>query len=138
MSHQEVRSLSNSFQDVRLVSLASWSKAAEITPRDQGGPYVVIQEGYAPQDLAVTVHEYILSRSGKWLALGHFYHLPVAERRAEFVFGTAAEVMKVLGDLPGNVSVFGAGEPAEASPEDVAGDELTSVIRAKHSGKQSP
>lgn len=137
MSHQEVRSLSNNFQDVRLVSLASWSKAAEITPRDLGGPYVVIQEGYAPHDLAVTVHEYILSRSGKWLALGHFYHLPVDDRRAEFVFGTAAEVMKVLGDLPGKVSVFGSGEVVEAPPEAGAGDELTSVIQAKQAGKQA-
>ena len=137
MSNQEVRSLSNNFQDVRLVSLASWSKAAEITPRDQGGPYVVVQEGYAPHDLAVTVHEFILCRSGKWLALGHFYRLPVDERRAGFVFGTAAEVMKVLGDLPGKVSVFGAGEVVEDPPENATGDELTSVIQAKQSGKQS-
>jgi len=137
MSNQEARSLSNNFQDVRLVSLASWSKAAEITPRDQRGPYVVLQEGYAPGDLAVTVHEYILSRSGKWLALGHFYHLPVADRRAEFVYGTAAEVMKVLGDLPSKVAIFVPGEVAETPPADAAGDELTSVIQAKQSGKQA-
>jgi hypothetical protein len=35
MSNVYLRNITNSFQDVRLVSLASWRQAAEITPRDR-------------------------------------------------------------------------------------------------------
>ena len=131
MSNEWSRTITNSFQDVRLVSLASWSKAAEIFPRDQGGPYVVTQEGCSPNDLSMAPDEFILSRSGKWLPLGLFYGLPVPERRAAFVFGTAGEVMKVLADLPSKVAVFQPAEPTDAPAEDGATDELASVVRAK-------
>jgi hypothetical protein len=90
MANLNLRNITNSFQDVRLASLASWSKANEITPRDRGGPYVVTQEGYDPEDLKVIPDEFVLGRSGKWLSIGLFYRMPVAERRAEFIFGTAA------------------------------------------------
>ena len=47
MSNIYLRNITNtnSYQDVRLVSLASWRQAGEITPRDRGGPYMVTQEG---------------------------------------------------------------------------------------------
>ena len=38
MPNLNLRNITNNFQDVRLASLASWSKANEITPRDRGGP----------------------------------------------------------------------------------------------------
>lgn len=100
MSNQNLRNLTNSFQDVRLVSLATWRQAAEISPRDRGGPYVVMQEGYDPEDTKMIADEFVLGRSGQWLSLGQFYQLPVPERRAEFIFGTAAEVMQMMGALP--------------------------------------
>lgn len=131
MSDQYARAITNSFQDVRLVSLASWSKASEIIPRDQNGPYVVTQEGCDPTDMTMCPDEFILGRSGKWLSLAYFYKLPIPERRLEFVFGTAGEVMKVLADLPGKVTVFRPGDVATGSPEDAAPDELSAVIGAK-------
>jgi len=130
MSNENSRSLSNNFQDVRLVSLASWSKAAEISPRDRGGPYVVTQEGYDPQDFGMKADEFVLGRSGKWLSLAHFYRMPVEDRRAEFVFGTAAEVMQVLSALTSRVAVIRPGDAAAAPAADPAGDEMAAAMKS--------
>lgn len=120
MSDQNLRNLSNNFQEVRLVSLASWAAAKEISPCDRGGPYMVTQEGYDPEDLKLIPDEFALGRSGKWLSLGHFFRMPVAERRAEFVFGTAGEVMQMMSALPPKAVVLRPGdetEPAAPNPE---------------------
>jgi hypothetical protein len=129
MSNINLRNITNSFQDVRLMSLASWRQAAEITPRDRGGPYVVLQEGFDPEDLTMTPDEFVLGRSGKWLSLSYFYKMDVPERRAEYVFGTAAEVMQMMGDLPSKASLLRPGEKARtnASPED---DEMAAALKA--------
>src|SRR4026207_1032299 len=104
MANLNLRSITNSFQDVRLVSLSSWKQASEIVPRDRGGPYVVMQEGYSPHDMTMSGDEFVLGRSGKWLPIGLFYKMPVPERRAEFIFGTAAEVMQMMSNLPSKVT----------------------------------
>jgi len=128
MSNINLRNITNSFQDVRLVSLASWKQAKEINPRDRGGPYVVMQEGYDPEDATLTPDEFVLGRSGKWLSLGHFYKMPVPERRAEFVFGTVAEVMQMMGNLTPKPQLMRPGAPAdEAAP---AADEMAAAIQA--------
>lgn len=130
MSKHDARKLTNSFQDVRLVSLAGWSKAAEIIPKDRNGPYVVLQEGYAPEDVTMTPAEYVLGRSGSWLPLHTFYKLPVPERRAEFIFGTAGEVMSVVGSLPGKVTLFGSSAVAEQGADPAEPDEMAKAIQA--------
>lgn len=129
MSNIDLRNITNSFQDVRLVSLASWRQAAEITPRDRNGPYVVLQEGFDPDDLTLTADEFILGRSGKWLSLGHFYRMPVPERRSEFVFGTAAEVIQMMRDLPSKTMLLRpeSGKEPAAAPEE---DEMAAALRA--------
>jgi len=129
MSNMNLRNITNSFLDVRLVSLASWRQANEIMPRDRGGPYVVLQEGYDPEDPKVIAEEFVLGRSGEWLSLGLFYKMPVPERRAEFIFGTAAEIMQMMEKLtPKPVIVRpGAGEPATSdAPE---GDEMAAALK---------
>jgi len=68
MSNLNLRSITNSFLDARLVSLASWRQAKEIVPRDHGGPYVVLQEGYDPGDPKLTPNEFILGRANGWLS----------------------------------------------------------------------
>ena len=136
MSNLNLRNITNSFQDVRLASLASWRQASEFTPRDHGGPYVVLQEGYDPGDPKVIADEFVLGRSGKWLSLSHFYRMPVPERRAEFIFGTAAEVMEMMRDLPSKVQVIRPGAPAETEPAAPGTDEMAAALQA---GKgQSP
>jgi len=135
MSNLNLRNITNSFQDVRLASLASWKQAAEITPRDRGGPYVVLQEGYDPGDPKVIPDEFVLGRSGKWLPLGLFYRMPVPERRAEFIFGTAAEVMQMMSNLPSKVQIIRPGAPAEAAPAAPETDEMAAALQA---GKNQP
>jgi hypothetical protein len=126
-----LRNITNSFLDVRLVSLSSWRQANEITPRDRGGPYVILQEGYDPNDPNVSPDEFVLGRSGKWLPLGLFYRLPVPDRRAEFIFGTAAEVMAMMGNLTSAVVIF---RPADKQGE-AATPESDEMIEALHKGK---
>jgi hypothetical protein len=130
MSNLNLRNISNSFQDVRLASLASWRQANEFNPRDRGGPYVVLQEGYDPEDPKVIADEFVLGRSGKWLSLGLFYRMPVPERRAEFIFGTAAEVMEMMGRLPSKVQVVRPGPPAEGEPAAPETDEMAAALQA--------
>ena len=128
-----LRNITNSFQDVRLVSLASWRQAAEFTPRDRGGPYVVLQEGYDPDDPKVIAEEFVLGRAGKWLSLGLFYKMPVPERRAEFIFGTAAEVMQMMQNLPSKPAIVRPGAAEEAEPGAPEGDEMAAAFQAGRS-----
>jgi len=141
MSKSNVCTISNSFQDVRLISLAAWRQAGEFSPRDRGGPYVVTQEAIDPEDIKGRADEYVLGRSGKWLALGHFYQLPVPERREQFVFGTAAEVMQIMSDLPSKPVIMRPGDRVEGDAEPAAGtDEMATAIqaaKAKSSGAAS-
>ena len=128
-----LRNLTNSFLDVRLVSLASWQQAAEISPRDRNGPYMVIQEGYDPEDLTVTAHEFVIGRSGKWILLAHFFRLPVVERRAEFVFGTAAEVIQMMNGLPSQATILGGAGAGQTTSAETAPDDMMNVFQAAKS-----
>lgn len=75
--------------------------------------------------------QFILGRSGKWLSLGYFYNLAVPERRAEFVFGTAAEVMQMMSDLPSKVAMFNRPSAEEQTKPAAAGsDEMATAIHA--------
>ena len=135
MSNLNLRNITNSFQDVRLASLATWKQASQFNPRDRGGPYVVMQEGFDPEDPKFIPDEFVLGRSGKWLSLSFFYRMPVPERQAEFVFGTVAEVMQMMGSLPPKVQILRPGSSAggeSAAPET---DEMAAALRA---GKTEP
>jgi hypothetical protein len=129
MSNLNLHNITNSFQDVRLVSLRGWRQANEIAPRDRGGPYVVLQEGYDPQDVKAIPTEFLIGRSGQWLPLAHFYKLPVPRRREEFIFGTAAEVMQMMSDLPSKPAILGhdTRTTIEPTPDD---DEIAAAIEA--------
>jgi hypothetical protein len=130
MSNMNLRNITNSFQDVRLVSLASWRQAAEFTPRDRGGPYAVLQEGFDPEDPKVIAEEFVLGRAGRWLSLGLFYKMPVPERRAEFIFGTAAEVMQMMSNLPSKPVIVRPGGKEEAEADAPEGDEMAAAFQA--------
>jgi hypothetical protein len=129
MTNLNLRNITNSFRDVRLVSLASWRQANEITPRDRGGPYVVLQEGFDPEDMTMTPDEFVLGRSGKWLSLGYFYKMSIPERRSEFVFGTAAEVMQMMEHLPSKVVLLRSDSKDQSSPT-AESDEMVAALKA--------
>jgi hypothetical protein len=130
MSNLNLRSITNNFGDVQLASLASWKGAAEFEFRDRGGPYVVIQQGYDPEDPTVTPDEFVLGRSGRWLSLSLFYRLPVPERRAEFIYTTAAEVMETMSKLAPKPQLIRPGKDqavAAALPDE---DEMVQALKA--------
>ena len=131
MNKLHLRTITNHFQDVRLASLASWRQAGEINPRDRGGPYIVTQEGYDPDDLTMTPDEFVLGRSGKWLSLSIFFRMPVAERRQEFVFGTAAEVMYLMSELPSKAVMLDRKEKVSDEPIDMENDEMAAAYEAQ-------
>ena len=131
-----LRNISNHYQDVKLISLSTWRQANEITPRDRNGPYVVMQEGYDPEDMKMIPEEFVLGRSGRWLSIAHFYKMPVAERREEFIFGTVGEVMKMMSDLPSKAQLLRpAGKETEASGAPAPDDEMAAAFQA---GRQNP
>ena len=140
MANLNLHNITNSFQDVRLVSLASWRQANQIVPRDRGGPYVVLQEGYDPQDMTMSADEFVLGRSGRWLSLGQFYRMPVPDRRAEFVFGTAAEVMQIMSNLPSKPLLFRPEDKDDQKGAIVVpeNDEMAAAIQAGRTQKSAP
>jgi hypothetical protein len=129
MSNINLRKITNSFQDVRLGSLASWkARADEFIPHDPNGPYVVTQQGHDPDDATLSPDEFILRRSGEWLSLSSFYQLPEPDR-AEFVFRTAAEVMQVMNDLPPKVRIIRPGAEEKAAPAPAEADGMGAAIQ---------
>jgi len=129
MSRTDYHTITNHFQDVQLVSLSSWRQAKEITPRDRGGPYVVLQEGLDPNDPKLIPTQFVIGRAGKWLPLALFFRMPVPERQREFIFGTAAEVIQMMSDLPSKAAILSLvpqTKPEEPNPED---EEIASAIR---------
>jgi hypothetical protein len=140
MNRADLKTITNSFRDVRLLTLAGWRQAKEINPRDHGGPYVVLQEGFDPEDSKMLPDEFVLGRSGKWLSLGFFYKLPVPDRRAEYVFGTAAEVMQVMEALAAKVSMLRPGAEGDKLNGPAAEDEMGQALhsaRGKSAGSAS-
>lgn len=137
MNLANLRRISNDFTAVRLVSLRTWSAASTITPRDQGGPYVVTQEGYDPEDTKMLPDEFLLGRSGHWLSTRFFFQMPVAERRQEYVFGTAAEVALLMRELPPKAVIIRPGDKPVA-PEGAAAevDDMKSAFDAAR--KENP
>lgn len=131
MDESNVRAITNSFQDVRLVSLKDWRKAEEIEPRDQGGPYMVVQEGYDPLDAKARSDEFVLGRHGKWVCLGIYFRLPGEVRRREYVFGTAAEVISILESLPSDASTTAPGPIEELAHDETSDDLKDAFLSAK-------
>ena len=133
MSNINLRNISNSFLDVRLGSLSSWSRADEFNLHDPGGPYVVTQEGYDPDDATTTPDEFILCRTGEWLSLSFFFHLPEPDR-SNFVFHTAAEVMEIMNGLPSKVQISRPGAEKKAGPAIAEVDEMAAVLQKEKAG----
>ena len=130
MSKIDLKNITNSFRDVHRVSMASWSVAHEIYPRDHGGPHVVTQDGYDPEDMKVIADEFIPGRSGKWLSFSYFFRMSVPERRAEFIFGTAAEVMAMMEGLPSKVAILRPGGELQSVPTPPESDEMAAAYEA--------
>lgn len=121
--------ITNHVDAVQLLSLKDIKMASEIPGRDRNGPYIVMQNAYDPEDPTMTPEDFLLGKSGAWLATKWFIGLPVPERRKEFVFATAAEVIELLESLIHGVSVT---RPQGAPPEAAAGDDpLSQLVQSR-------
>jgi hypothetical protein len=130
MNRSDYRNITNSFRDVQLISLHHWAMASEIQPQDHGGPYVITQLGFDPEDLTFTPDEFVLGRSGMWLSLSYFFQMSVPARRAEFVFGTSAEVMSLMSLLPSAVRILRPDTEIESPKSDDLVDEMRQALEA--------
>ena len=128
MDQSHLRAISNDYQDVKLVSLKGWQRADEILPRDAGGPYVVLQEAYDSDDLKTEYDEFLLGKSGEWVSIAIFFRLPADLRVQEFVFGTAAEVIELMENLPEKAHIYRKGESLAAAELD-ASDDLGNIFQ---------
>lgn len=132
MKLENLRLLTNDYQDMRLISLRHWKLAMEIPGRDAGGPYLVVQEGYDPEDPKMLADEFVLGRSGKWLSVGLFLKLPLVTRRAEFLFAAVPEVVQLIQNLPSKTSVLSScKEEALTSAEPMQDDLNETFIMAR-------
>ena len=134
MTTEPLHNLSNHFLDLRLVSLRSWRLARDIVPRDDGGPYMVVQSGYDPEDLRMQADEFVLGRAGKWMPVGVMLKLPAELRRREFVFGMASEVMQLIDGLPRQAVVWSARDGDTQEQGEVDPDELGEAFLAAKQG----
>lgn len=123
------RKLNNDFDSARLISLKHLEMAAEIPGRDHGGPYVVMQVGYDPADPTMTAFDFLLGRSGAWLATQWFFCLPVAERRQQYIFATAGEVIELMENLPHEVAIIRPDAPVPGQPVN-HDDPLNQLVRS--------
>ncbi|HOC00425.1 MAG TPA: hypothetical protein PKM43_16970 [Verrucomicrobiota bacterium] len=133
MSPANLCRVTNDFRCVRLVSLRKSRIASTIVPRDPGGPFMVAQEGYDPQDVKMTPDTFLLGRSGRWLSTADFFRMSVADRRREYVFGTAAEVATLLRELPPQPVIFRPDDLPEAARPSETDDMKTALEAARQS-----
>ncbi len=125
--------LTNNFDSARLLSLKNLKQASEIPGCDRNGPYVVMQHAYDPEDPTMTPEDFLLGKSGAWLATKWFVGLPVDQRRKEFIFATSTEVIALLEDLTHGVAIT---RPQGSPPEAAEGDDaLNQLIQ---SGTKNP
>ncbi|HOY60657.1 MAG TPA: hypothetical protein PK640_21255 [Verrucomicrobiota bacterium] len=137
MNPENLHRITNDFRCVRLVSLRRSSLASAIVPRDSGGPFMVAQEGYDPQDAKMTPDTFLLGRSGRWLSTADFFRMPAADRRREYVFGTAAEVATLLRELPPQPVILRPDDLPEAAPSSEP-DDMQAALDAVRQSTPGP
>lgn len=81
----------------------------------------------------MTSGEFVLSRSGKWLGLGVFFGMSIAERWQGFIFATAGEALRMMRDLPSEAVVW---HPTPHIVEAIATIETDEMAAAYHSSKK--
>jgi hypothetical protein len=127
MDLSKYHNITNHYQDVHLISLRTWADAATIQPQDNGGPYLIAQEGFDPEDVTLTPDEFLLGRGGVWVSTRHFFRMGKEARRAEYIFGTAAEVAALMSSLPAKPAILRPGSPEPSA--DVPDDGLQAAYR---------
>lgn len=82
--------ITNRFTDFRLLELSQLTRHP-----GHRGPYMVVQEGVDPKDIAGRECTFVLTHKGTWMHFYLFLMLPKAVRNQFAVFETIADVMQL-------------------------------------------
>lgn len=128
MSGEETHVLTNSFLAVRLIALHEQPEF----PDEGVGPFLVVQRGLDPEDVEVVPGDFVLTRNGTWLRVEAFVGLGWEEGHEMACFPSAAEVIRLMEELPPRPTVARGSESQAESSDPDAGDQafFTAVIRA--------
>lgn len=107
-SQRPSRILTNHYPDFQLQELGRW-----LGDGSQRGPYLISQDGAAPEDPQQRHCTFVLTRRGTWLHYYLFLALPEEVRRRCALFDTTREALECAGGLSGGPRV----EDAHTLPE---------------------
>ena len=82
--------LTNSYQKIKMFNLH--------LADDGKGPFILAQDGYAPDDETLTTRPFLLRNDGTWVLSYHFACLPKKEQW-RFAFESMVEVVKILEEI---------------------------------------
>jgi hypothetical protein len=134
------RTITNSYQDFQLLELS------KLLHRTSGrGPFMVVQDGSAPDDSSSRHCSFVLTHRGTWL---HYYlYLALPEQvRQVAMFDTVADVFARAETMPVHVKVEDAmslqellrDEGFEPGIADEHGRALLEELRLRHPGDRLP
>ncbi|MFM8469989.1 MAG: hypothetical protein ACKODH_08465 [Limisphaerales bacterium] len=134
------RTYTNHYQDFQLLELS------KLLHTEGRGPFMVVQEGAAPDDSAMRHCSFVLTRRGTWLHYYLFLALPEEVRRRIAMFDTVPEVFARAETLPAHVRVEDAvslqellrDEGFEPGAEDEQGRALYKDLRRRHPDELRP
>lgn len=134
------RTITNSYQDFQLLELS------RLLHTDGRGPFMVVQEGAAPDDSAMRHCSFVLTRRGTWLHYYLFLALPEEVRRRIAMFDTVADVFARAEAMPAHVRVEDAlslqellhDSGFEPGAADEQGRVLFEDLRRRHPGELLP
>lgn len=125
--------ITNRFPDFRLLDLS------KLEHRTSGhGPFMLMQDGSAPDDPKMRECSFVLTKRGSWLHFYLYLALPENVRRHCAHYPTAAEALKRADTLPDKVVVEDAAslqellQEAGFEPEGVADQKLFQEMKARH------
>lgn len=134
------RTITNSYQDFQLLEMS------KLLHRTEGrGPFMVVQEGCAPDDSSSRHCSFVLTHRGTWLHYYLYLALPEAVRRVA-MFDTVADVFARAEAMPARVKVEDAmslqellrDEGFEPTPGDEQGRVLFEDLQRRHPGELLP
>ncbi|MEN9575462.1 MAG: hypothetical protein RL514_3317 [Verrucomicrobiota bacterium] len=134
------RTITNSYQDFQLLELS------KLLHRTEGrGPFMVVQEGCAPDDSSSRNCSFVLTHRGTWLHYYLYLALPEAVRRVA-MFDTVADVFARAETMPARVKVEDAmslqallrDEGFEPATGDEQGRVLFEELKRRHPGEPLP
>lgn len=128
-------SITNQYSDFHLLNL---SELIHHTPGR--GPFMVTQDGCAPDDPAMRQCSFVLTHRGTWLHFFLYLALPPRVRAQCAHFETVAELLQLADSLPPKVQVEDAatlqdlirGTGYEPSHDDPLGQALLRAIQQRH------